>query len=96
MDEVKVQFELEDPPEVRAMLVGVQETDSPDDGVVDSERDTLPAKPPRLVSVKVDEALLPDWKPSVDGFAVIEKSTTLMVICIEWETAPLVPVTVTV
>ena len=72
MDELNVQFELADPPEPKATLVGAHDTDSPDDGLADSERDTLPANPPRLVSVRVEEPLLPDWKPTLDGFAVIE------------------------
>lgn len=67
-----MQFELADPPELKATLVGEQTTDSPVDGLTDSERETLPVKPPRLVRATVDEPLLPDWNPTIDGFAVIE------------------------
>ena len=72
MDELNVQFELADPPELKATLEGEQDNDSPDDGLADSDRDTLPTNPPRLVNVTVEDPLLPDWKPTLDGFAVIE------------------------
>lgn len=72
VDEVNVQVEVEEPPEVKETLVGPQETVRPVEGVTDCEMATVPEKPPRLARVIVDEALEPDWKPTVDGLAEIE------------------------
>jgi hypothetical protein len=66
---VKVQVELAELPDERDALVGLHETVSPVEGVTDSARLTLPAKPPRLVRLMLDEALEPDGKPTVDGLA---------------------------
>ncbi len=68
---LKVQLELAEPPEETARLEGEHDIVKPD-GLATSARDTLPAKPPRLVMVKVDDPVLPVWKPTVAGFAVIE------------------------
>ncbi len=72
VDELNVQLTLPDPPDVKRTLVGVHDADKPDDGLTDSERVTLPAKPPRLMSVTVEDPVLPDWKPTVAGFGMIE------------------------
>ena len=72
MDELKVQFELEEPPADNETLVGEHDTDRPDAGLTDSVRDTFPVKPPRLVRLIVDVPLLPVRKPTVAGFAETE------------------------
>ncbi len=69
VDEVNVQVEVAEPPDVKETLVGLQDKFRPVDGVTDEARLTLPAKPPRLVRVIVDVPLEPDWKPTVDGLA---------------------------
>ena len=72
MDELKVQFELEEPPADNDTLVGEQDSARPDAGLTDSVRDTFPVKPPRLVRLIVDVPLLPVRKPTVEGFAETE------------------------
>ncbi len=69
---MNVQIEVEEPPEIKGMLAGLQKTVRPVEGVTDCERATVPEKPPRLARVIVDELLEPDWKPTVDGLAEIE------------------------
>ncbi len=69
VDELKVQVEVAEPPDVRETLLGVQDAERPVDGFAVSERATLPAKPPRLINVTVDVPFEPDWKPTVDGLA---------------------------
>ena len=64
--------ELEEPPDGRETTSGEHDTESPEDGVVDSERVTLPVKPPRLVRAIVEDAFMPDWKPRVPGLAATE------------------------
>ena len=95
VDELNAQFELAEPPEFKESIVGEQETDRPDTGLMASVRDTLSAKPPRLVRESVEVPLLPDWNATFAGPAVTEKSTTLTVTWTECETPPLFPVTVT-
>jgi hypothetical protein len=73
------QLELVEPPESKGSIVGEHETDRPDTGLTDSVRDTLPAKPPRLVTESVEVPLLPDWKAILAGPAASEKSTTFTV-----------------
>ncbi len=65
---MKVQVELAELDE-RETLVGLHEMVSPVEGVTNSARLTLPEKPPRLVRLMLDEALVPDGKPTVDGLA---------------------------
>ena len=99
VDDVKVQVELAEFPDERKTLVGLHATVRPVVGVTDSVRFTLPEKFPRLVRLMVDEALEPDWKPTVEGFAAIvnpEDATTLTVMMTWWDSEPLVPVIVTV
>jgi len=99
VDEVSVQVELAELPDERKTLAGSHETVRPVDGVTDSDRSTSPEKFPKLVRVMVDEALEPDWKLTVDGFAVTlnpDDATTLTLIVTWWDSELLVPVTVTV
>jgi len=99
VDEVNMQVELAELPDDRETLVGLHETSRPVDGMTDSARFTLPEKFPRLVMLMVDEALEPDWKPTVDGLAVTlnpDDATTLTLMMTAWDNEPLVPVTVTV
>ena len=63
---------MEELPEARESVLGVQDTVRPIDGDTDSVRETLPAKPARLVTVIVEVALEPVWKPTVEGLAEIE------------------------
>ena len=69
VDEVNVHVELADAPGERETFVGVHEIVRPVEGATDSVRLSLPEKPPKLVRLMVDEALEPDWKPTVDGLA---------------------------
>ena len=69
VDEVNVQVDEVVPPEESETLAGEQDTDKPVAGLADSERATLPAKPPRLFRETVDVALAPDWKLRVAGLA---------------------------
>ncbi len=99
VDEVNVQVELAELPDERETVVGLHETVRPVDGVTDSDRSTSPEKFPKLVRVMVDEALEPDWKLTVDGFAVAlnpDDATTLTLIITRCKSEPLVPVIVTV
>ena len=99
VDDVKVQVELAEFPDERKTLVGLHATVRPVVGVTDSVRFTLPEKFPRLVRLMVDEALEPDWKLTVDGFAVAlnpDDATTLTLIITRCKSEPLVPVIVTV
>ncbi len=77
---LKEQVELVDPPDERETLVGLQDTFSPVDGLVDSESPIVPESPPRLERLIVDEPFEPSWKPTVDGLDDMEKSATLTVI----------------
>ena len=88
--------EVAEPPDVRETLVGLQDTDKPVEGMTDSERATLPVKPPMLATLTVEVPLEPAWKPTVAGFAEIAKSSTSTMIWRECETPPLIPVKVSV
>ncbi len=72
VEELKVQVEVAELPDVKETLGGLHDTVRPVDGVTDAKRPTLPLKPPRLVRVSVDVPLEPDWKPTEDGLAEIE------------------------
>ena len=80
VDETNVQTEPVEPPEERVTFAGEQKTLSPLEGLTDSVRSIVPAKPPRLVKVTVEVPFTPDWKPTVAGLAEAEKSTTVIVI----------------
>ena len=99
VDEVNVQVELAELPDDRETLVGLHSTVRPVEGVTDSARFTFPEKFPMLVRLMVDEALEPDWKLTVDGLAATlnpDDAATLTLMIAEWDSEPLVPVTVTV
>ncbi len=72
VDELKAHVELAAPPDVNGKADGAHETVRPVEGLIVSVRDTLPAKPPRLVRVTVDDPLPPDWNATLVGFDVIE------------------------
>ncbi len=71
VEELKMQVEVAELPDVKETLAGLHDTVRPVEGVTDAERPTLPVKPPRLVRVSVEVPFEPDWKPTVDGFAEI-------------------------
>ncbi len=99
VDELKVQFEVAELPEVIVKLVGVQEVARPVEGDTEVESVREPVNPLRLVSVTVDVPDEPAGKVTVDGLAVMLKSTSLTTLTLtetEWDSEPLVPVTVTV
>jgi hypothetical protein len=70
VDELNVQSELVDPPDVSETTDGEHVMLRPDAGLTDSVRDTLPAKPPRLVREIVEDPLPPDWNATVAGLGV--------------------------
>ncbi len=72
VDELKVHVELAAPPDVNGKADGAHETFRPVEGLTDSVSETLPAKPPRLVRVTVEDPLPPDWNATLAGFDVIE------------------------
>ncbi len=99
VEELKLQFDVADPPEVNVKLVGVQEAVRPVEGVTVLDRVSDPVKPFRLVSVTVDAPDEPTGKVTVEGLAVTLKSggaITVTLIVTTWDREPLVPVTVTV
>ena len=64
-----MQVEVPELPDVKETLAGLHDTVRPVEGATDCARLTLPEKLPKLVRLIVDEALEPDWKPTVDGLA---------------------------
>ena len=85
-----------EPPEESAKLVGFSVKDGPL-GVTAAANETVPANPLTLVRVIVDAADDP-WTIEIDeGLAAIEKSGTALTVretSDEWDSEPLVPVTV--
>ncbi len=65
-------------------------------GAAEVVRDMLPAKPPRLLTVTLEESEVPNPMVRTVGLAEIVKSTTSTVKVAEWDNDPLFPVTVTV
>ncbi len=99
VEELKLQVDVEDPPEVGVKLVGVHDAVRPVEGVTDFDNVNEPVKPLRLVRVTVDAPDEPIGNVTVDGLAVILKSggaTTLTLMVAVWVSEPLVPATVTV
>ncbi len=99
VDDVKLHAEVPDPPELSVMLVGLQETLSPVEGLTVLDIVRVPVKPLRLVTVAVELPDVPTLKVTVVGLAAMLKSggaTTLMLMVAEWEREPAVPFTVTV
>jgi len=71
---LRLHVEDPEPPE---MLVGLQLTVTPLEGVVEVERLTVPAKPFWAVIVTVKVPVEPVLKVTLDGFAVMLKSCGL-------------------
>ena len=72
VEELKVHVEEADPPDVKETTEGLQDALRPVDGLIDCERLTLPANPPRLVNVTVEVPLDPVGKFTVVGLANTE------------------------
>ena len=70
MDELKVQVEMVDPPDVSETPNGEHATVRPVAGMTDSVSDTLPANPPRLEREMVEDPLPPDWNAMFVGLDV--------------------------
>jgi hypothetical protein len=77
-------------------LLGVRVQTKPVAGDIVDVRATVPVKPFSGATVTVDEPATPALTVSAVGAAVTVKSWTLVVTVAEWESVPLVPVTVTV
>ena len=78
VDEVTVRVDMPELPEVRATLVGLAEAVRPE-GETEVVSATLPANPPRLLSVIVEA---PDWPARIVKLVELDdiaKSTTLTV-----------------
>ena len=91
-----VKVAVAEPPRDRCTIVGLMFAPGPPETPV--VRVTLPLNPLRLVMVIADVAEEPDGKVSVVGLAVMRKSggvPTVIVMLVEWESRPLVPITVT-
>ena len=77
------------------MLVGLSVQASPAGETVEVNA-TVPVKPFNGATVMVDVAVAPARALTLVGLAVTVKSLTVTVTVAEWDSAPLVPVTVTV
>jgi len=95
VEELKMHVELDELPDARVTL-DPHDALRPMDGVTVVVIVILPEYPPRLVKVNVELPFKPDEKPSEAGFAVMLKSTTVIVNCTVRVAEPLVPVIVTV
>ncbi len=95
VEELKLTVAEPDPPEVRVTLAGVMDEVRPDGEDVE-ESETVPEKPPRLVSAIFEVPVEPACV--VDEATLLEmvKSTTLTVMDMECDSEPLVPVTTSV
>ena len=96
MEELRLQVELVEPPELSVRLVGLQVAVRPLAGVTELETASDPWNPLRLVADTVDELDVPVGNVTVDGLAVTVKSSTVTVTVTVCVNAPLEPVTVTV
>ncbi len=94
MVELRFRVEVPVPPAVRVTLAGLTETVRPE-GDTAVARDTVPAKPFRLVRVIGAVLAAPVMTVTLDGPERL-KSTTFTATVTAWESEPLVPVTVTV
>jgi hypothetical protein len=92
--EVTVKVAVAEPPCVIVTLEELREGVRPG---ADTEYDrvTVPEKPLMPEMVRVEFPLAPESNMIDDGLEAILKSTTFTVMVVEWESAPLVPVTVT-
>jgi len=77
-------------------LVGLNVQVIPVAGDVLKVRDTTPLNPLTAVTVMVEDPEVPEEKVTLVGLAAIVKSCTVTVTVAEWDSVPLVPVTVTV
>jgi len=93
---LKPSVEVPCPPGVNATEELLSEALGPGVGETVVERVTVPANPPRLVSVITAVPEEPRDRLSEDGLIEIEKSDTITVTDTEWTSEPFVPVTVTV
>jgi hypothetical protein len=92
-------LDVAEDPDVKVTVEGVHDEVRPVDGATDVDRLRDPWNPFRLVTVTVDVPDEPDGKVTVNGFAAIlnpDGAITLTLMTTEWDSAPLVPVTVTV
>ncbi len=92
--ELTVSVDVFVPPLVRTILEGFRDAVRPD-GETFAERETVPAKPLRLMRVMVDVAEEPDWAITVAGLAETPKlggleGRTLANLTVEGEEVPLV------
>ena len=99
VDELKLQMDMAEIPEVRITLVGAHDAVRPVTGLTDVNRLRDPANPFKLVSVTVDVPDEPAGNVTIDGLAATLKSggaitlTLMVTVC---DNEPLVPATVTV
>jgi hypothetical protein len=96
VDELRVQVDVPEAP--REMVVGLHVAVRPD-GLTEVVRATVPVKPFTLATVIATAAEDPTVKLTLVGLAEIVKSegaVTLKVTAAEWDSEPLVPVTVAV
>jgi len=77
-------------------LVGVRVQVRPVAGEMLEDSDTTPENPWSAVTVMVDVPAVPAFTVTAVGLAAIVKSWTVKVTVAEWDSVPLVPVTVTV
>ena len=98
VEELKLQIEMAEAPEVKATGVGVHEVVRPMEGATDVDSVRDPENPFRLVSVIVDVPDEPAGKVTVDELATTlnpDGVTTVTLMIAAWDNEPLVPVNVT-
>ena len=83
VEELKLQLELAELPELTARLVGLQATLRPVDGLAEVDRVIVPLNPLRLVSVTVEVPDEPAGNETVEGLADIAKSFMVTVTAAE-------------
>jgi len=96
VDELRLQVDVVESPELNVRLVGLQVAVRPPDGVTELETSSVPWNPLRLVIATVDALEVPVGNVTVDGLGVTAKSATVIVTVAECVNAPLEPVTVAV
>ena len=96
MDEIRLQVDVVEPPELNVRLVGLQVAARPLGGVTELEAVSVPWNPLRLATVTVDALEVPVGNVTVDGLELTVKSATVTVTVAECVSAPLEPVTDTV
>ncbi len=83
VEELKLQLELAELPELTARLVGLQATLRPVDGLTEVDRVIVPLNPLRLVSVTVEVPDEPAGNVTVEGLADTAKSFIVTVTATE-------------